>query len=562
MSVNTVNKSDGSLQKVAGKIASGTLVPSVSYYQSGQKTSDTTSWSTGETGTFSINLSEDMPDTDYIVVPTLSVTGVSASVHSKTSNSFKVTVRNDRTETIASAITLYWQVFRLMTNEQHALDETAIAQNTSDISDLQDDKQDKTLETPLTIGGTSRTTVEGALGALSTNKAEQTEVNDIVNVYGSKNLMMTSVSSHTQNGITKTVNADGSFTLNGTATNNTYFYWMGQTEFPTENIQYTYSIETSAVWGIGKVIAGVDKRSETAYIDRYKSLFADGTHIEGTFTGESGYYAWAWIFIPDGTQLTDVIVKGMIRLASVKDDTYEPYAMTNKQITDIVPSNASASNKLVTESDANDLRIQSIDTGTYNDITTAGHYFVTIGDSDTNKPVTGYNFFLHVYEGQNGMYVRQIAYMAGNDHNETYSRAKYNGSWGGWQKLIIESDLTSSVTSGSSAPITAGGIYSTFQGQYATMNTSIPNYQSGFCKYVSIGAFIVGSGRIHVSEDTQSAEIVSGLPSNSAIIPVLIYSSTHDADLGYARYEAGSIIVNSLKAGHSRFSFCGLLIGE
>jgi hypothetical protein len=87
------------------------------------------------------------------------------------------------------------------------------------------------------------------------------------------------------------------------------------------------------------------------------------------------------------------------------------------------------------------LRIRGISTGTYNDITTAGHYFVTIGDSDPNKPVAGYNFFLHVYEGQNGMYVRQIAYMAGNDHNETYSRAKYNDSWGSWQKLVTESDV-------------------------------------------------------------------------------------------------------------------------
>ena len=33
------------------------------------------------------------------------------------------------------------------------------------------------------------TTVEGALGALSTNKATQTEVNDIVNVLGAKNLL-------------------------------------------------------------------------------------------------------------------------------------------------------------------------------------------------------------------------------------------------------------------------------------------------------------------------------------------------------------------------------------
>ena len=110
-------------------------------------------------------------------------------------------------------------------------------------------------------------------------------------------------------------------------------------------------------------------------------------------------------------------------------------------IVNSMPSDASASNKLVTESDANDLRIQTISTGTYNDITTAGHYFVTISDSDTNKPVAGYNFFLHVYEGQNGMYVRQIAYMAGHDHNEMYSRAKYNGSWGEWRKLVTDSDF-------------------------------------------------------------------------------------------------------------------------
>ena len=116
---------------------SGELVPSVSYYQSGSKTSDTTSWGTGETGTFSINLSENMPDTDYIVVPTLNVVGVSVIVHAKAVNSFKATVRNDRAETIAQAITLSWQAFKLMTDESRALDEAAIAQNAADIDAIE-----------------------------------------------------------------------------------------------------------------------------------------------------------------------------------------------------------------------------------------------------------------------------------------------------------------------------------------------------------------------------------------------------------------------------------------
>lgn len=117
------------VQEFINKIKSqrGELVPSVSYYQTGNKTSDTTSWGIGETGTFIITLSTAMPDTDYIVVPTLDVVGVSLSVHSKTVNDFKVTVRNDSAETIAQPITLYWQAFKLMTDESRALDEQAIA---------------------------------------------------------------------------------------------------------------------------------------------------------------------------------------------------------------------------------------------------------------------------------------------------------------------------------------------------------------------------------------------------------------------------------------------------
>lgn len=50
-----------------------------------------------------------------------------------------------------------------------------------------------------------KTTVEGALGALSTNKATQTEVNDIVNVLGAKNLLPNlGLATSTDNGITYT----------------------------------------------------------------------------------------------------------------------------------------------------------------------------------------------------------------------------------------------------------------------------------------------------------------------------------------------------------------------
>lgn len=45
---------------------------------------------------------------------------------------------------------------------------------------LNDTKQPKTLSTPITIGGTSQTTVEGALGGLNTVKAERADITSII----------------------------------------------------------------------------------------------------------------------------------------------------------------------------------------------------------------------------------------------------------------------------------------------------------------------------------------------------------------------------------------------
>ena len=144
---------------------SGELVPSVSYYQKGNFT--ITSQASGAVKNNAVTFSTPMPDADYVVVATTSQGAeCRLDVRGKTTTGFNIQTYNMSSNT-APTVTVQWQAFKLMTDESRVLDEAAIEQNAADIEDLQDDKQDKTLETPLTIGGASRTTVEDALGGLN-----------------------------------------------------------------------------------------------------------------------------------------------------------------------------------------------------------------------------------------------------------------------------------------------------------------------------------------------------------------------------------------------------------
>lgn len=107
---------------------SGELVPSVSLYQSGSKLSDTDNWVPGDSGVFSITFSTPMPDADYDVILGIDTPEINVSVaYDKTVNGFKAKVENVSSVTYAGRIEIYWQAFKLMTDESRALDEQAIA---------------------------------------------------------------------------------------------------------------------------------------------------------------------------------------------------------------------------------------------------------------------------------------------------------------------------------------------------------------------------------------------------------------------------------------------------
>lgn len=131
--------SQGIETPVAGLAPAGQLVPSVSLYQSGTVSvpASENPWET-----LSVTFSTPMPDTDYIVV--LSINGGSGvnwhnktefvSYENKTTTGFRIVVGKPNDQPIETGTTIKWQAFKLMTNEDRALDEEAIDQSIKNVA--------------------------------------------------------------------------------------------------------------------------------------------------------------------------------------------------------------------------------------------------------------------------------------------------------------------------------------------------------------------------------------------------------------------------------------------
>jgi hypothetical protein len=149
------------------------------------------------------------------------------------------------------------------------------------------------------------------------------EIATIVNGYGSKNLVNYSlIPNSTGGGITRKNNGDGSITYSGTSTltYTTYLPLMaGQslgagtyifTPNPTTTASYTYQIYKNGSY--------------------WKNITANQA-IEIT---EAGEYSIGLALNSKAT--ISNTFKPMLRYAAIKDDTYVPYAMTNRELTEKV----------------------------------------------------------------------------------------------------------------------------------------------------------------------------------------------------------------------------------
>lgn len=123
----------------------------------------------------------------------------------------------------------------------------------------------------------------------------------------------------TVNGITFTDNGDGTITANGTATD-TATFTLGTT---SEYLDYDKSYILNGCPANGS--------EGTYYIQTDVSNWIDtGSGVE--FMRDLSM-AGASIVIAAGTTVSSLTFSPMIRLAVIEDDTYEPYAMTNQELT-------------------------------------------------------------------------------------------------------------------------------------------------------------------------------------------------------------------------------------
>ena len=145
-------------------------------------------------------------------------------------------------------------------------------------------------------------------------------------VLGAKNLFEYPYinTTKTENGITFTDNGDGTVTVNGTATAATKFYLMNTMKFGE------IFNRLGAVILNGCPSSGGDYRIITQTSDGYKVDSGNGILLDKAVTDAIS------IEIKSGVTVSNLVFKPMLRLASDPDDTYAPYAMTNRELTEAV----------------------------------------------------------------------------------------------------------------------------------------------------------------------------------------------------------------------------------
>lgn len=126
-----------------------------------------------------------------------------------------------------------------------------------------------------------------------------------------KNLLEITATSQTVNGVTFTVNEDGSVIVNGTATADTELYVRG-----TLNISGNYILSGCPSGGSSTTYHLFVKTDGTTYYDDVGN---------GINFAPNSYIDYIKIRIESGVTVSNLTFYPMIRPASITDDTYEPY---------------------------------------------------------------------------------------------------------------------------------------------------------------------------------------------------------------------------------------------
>lgn len=151
-------------------------------------------------------------------------------------------------------------------------------------------------------------------------------------ILGAKNLLPNTAITKTVNGITFTVNADGTITANGTATGgNASLQIMpwGEKVIPEGNIIISdggASFSGASMHFAYKKGASGAATNIFLYSNHEASYTIDYSQADTFYCG---------IYVNENVTLNNVVYKPMIRLASDTDSTYQSYSMTNKELTEL-----------------------------------------------------------------------------------------------------------------------------------------------------------------------------------------------------------------------------------
>lgn len=151
---------------------------------------------------------------------------------------------------------------------------------------------------------------------ISTLNSSLTNLSDTVTNNGAHNLLNNTASTQTLNGITITINDDGSISLSGTASAECVVGLM-------------YNLENTLIRGQSYTLTGGISSNVKIGISQFGFDTGSGLTFTANFTITGAY---CWLQIASGTTVSTTIYP-MLRLASDSDNTYQPYAMTNQELT-------------------------------------------------------------------------------------------------------------------------------------------------------------------------------------------------------------------------------------
>lgn len=213
---------------------------------------------------------------------------------------------------------------------EHKANTTTVTANTNAISALDTrlkSSESKITALQLTDSQHSDQITKNALNiANNSGKIETNTSNIAINKttlgYQKKNLfnLTNPVRSTTMGGITFTVNADKTITLNGTATTTPWF-----------ELKESLYIQENNLGGC-KYSTGLTENSDSGCYVNISYYDANWSHQANRIVSNNdvvlnGNYTYAThsIVVTEGTTLNNVIVKPMVRLPDITDTTFEPY---------------------------------------------------------------------------------------------------------------------------------------------------------------------------------------------------------------------------------------------